>query len=190
MRACLSVHVRASATRVCVHSVSWCESLSHGVSFQKAPGPSKRDRDTYILGQAGPCPTLSDSRGRGPLRKKKTGSRTREARNRVKGPACVAIDESVPRTVPNCTEPHAVQKCSETAPHWSTSGTVRSTSFALLPPCDLRPPGSPPELPSPLPVSPIGDPGFEPVTAKPAVRTRKQLRHVDKMHEICAAQTG
>ena len=54
--------------------------------------------------------------------------------------------------------------------HWSTSGTVRSTSFALLPPCDLRPPGNPPELPSPLPVSPIGDPGFEPVTAKPAVR--------------------
>ena len=108
-------------------------------------------------------------------------------------PACRGLYESVPRTVPNCTEPHAVQKCSETAPHWSTSGTVRSTSFALLPPCDLRPPGNPPELPSPLPVSPIGDPGFEPVTAKPAVRTRKQLgflRHVDKMHEIFAAQTG
>jgi hypothetical protein len=56
----------------------------------------------------------------------------------------LSINESVARTVPNCTEPDAVQKCTETAPHWYTSGTVRSTSFALLPAGDLRPRGTPP----------------------------------------------
>ena len=88
-------------------------------------------------------------------------------------------NESRVRSVPNCTEPDAVQKCTETAPLWHTSGTVRSTSFALLPAGDLRPRGTPLIL-------------FSPSNRRPGIRTRdrqarratrKPLRHVHKMHE-------
>ena len=91
--------------------------------------------------------------------------------------------ESRARTVPNCTEPKVVQKCSETAPHWYTSGTVRSTSSALLPASDLGPPGNPRKLPSNRRDSSNRRPGIRTRDRQARRATRKPVRHVHKMHE-------
>ena len=54
--------------------------------FSENAGLSELDRGSHVLSQAGPCPTLRDLRGQGPLRKKKTGSRTRGRAFRVRPP--------------------------------------------------------------------------------------------------------
>ena len=99
----------------------------------------------------------------------------------------VVMDESRVRSVPNCTEPDAVQKCTETAPLWYTSGTVRSTSSALLPACDLGPLGTPPNSFPRLVTSPNRRPGIRTRDRQAAVQRENQRATCTKSMKICGS---
>ena len=79
---------RAPAWSVLCECVAWCE---FSETAARTDRPSERNRDAHILGQTGPCPTLRDSRGRGPLSLERRRPNRARAK-RIKGPARVARD--------------------------------------------------------------------------------------------------
>ena len=65
-----------------------------------------------------------------------------------------------------------------------------TTSFALLPACDLRPPANPPQTPPHVGHFLSRRPGIRTRDRQARRTTRKPVRHVHKMHEKSAASTG